>query len=162
MMEFSTKVILHIISLILVVVGCSFYGKIHSKVLNSANYYILQANRDLINNTPKINHQQLELFSKLGQINKQHDSSCVVGTDPRLFIWFGEVSNGIYYRGILYEQSPWSGNGQAWKDLLRDSTCDDNYKFILDINCKHDNLSLIYSNNEGCIYQNLKYVEHEN
>ena len=118
-----------------------------SHLLSAKNSLIYLENLKNITNV-KLSDGQINLLSKLEGYG--NSSSCLSTSDALMAIWYCEITDGLYFRGIANDNHVW--NHKAWNDLYIDSNCDKNqYRFVIDLSCKH-NKKIFYSNTFGCIY----------
>jgi hypothetical protein len=137
---------------------------INSTLLGTGNNFIYYSN---LQDTKTIyTHSQMILVNDFTRLNTKKESTCIMGSNiidehdyhskALNLIWFGELTNGIYFRGQLKDKYPWKWGNQAWNDLYIDNACKlPNYKFIIDYKCSRNDLTIVMQNKAGCIYSSF-------
>jgi hypothetical protein len=134
---------------------------IRSTVLGTGNNFIYYVNLQGIETI--YTNSKMILVNDFTRLNTKKESTCVIGSNiidahdyhskALDLIWFGELTNGIYFKGQLKDKYPWTWKNQAWNDLYLDNGCKlPNYKFVIDYKCTRNDLTLVMQNNAGCIY----------
>ena len=130
--------------------------KIRSDIIETGNNFIyyknIEESRTLYNNA------QMILVNNLIALNTKKENTCIIESDLMTLVWFDELTNGIYFRGLRKDKDPWTwgkqGRNQGWKDLYFDKKCKlPDYKFVIDYKCTRNDLSIVMQTDGGCIYK---------
>jgi hypothetical protein len=136
----------------LVGIVCYGFNPYFKKILDADNNFVQVSNFHFIKSKPQLSAGEIDLLNNFARLNPDKKSSCLVGKDDKMLIWFTEITNGIFFRGEYDGNDAWSKF--AWTQLQVDHECNlpNAYTYIVDFTCQKG-YNVIIKNANGCVYK---------